>query len=296
MIHGPTIPRASHARSAKEQTTIPASQRPGRDARATYRPSSTSARRRASSRSLRRAGLDADLRGSPAHIAEHRVRHRLAAGRLLERGCVEVGRASEVVLALDERERCGRHRPASVVVAGEQLERRVQRLRLALVDRNPQRDLVGQLGEPADVADDHRLAERERADHAAGRLAHRRRAQVDADVARGHQRPQPVLLHIRLADDALVGQSEPLQAAVEVEAGRDRADEQEPRVRPLTAQPCERLEQLRDPLARVQVPEAADERARPRRPAGATGGTGQAGCGIRQTGPSNPAARARSST
>ena len=147
---------------------------------------------------------------------------------------------------------------------------------------------VGQLGEPAHVADDDRLAERELADDAARGLAHRRRAQADADVARGHQRPEPVLLDVRLPDDALIGQAEPLQAAVEVEAGRDRTDEQQARVGTLAAQPRERLEQLRDPLARVDVPEGADQRA-----ATSMLGhqversvTGQAGCGIRHTGPS----------
>ena len=58
----------------------------------------------------------------------------------------------------------------------------------------------------------------------------------------------------------VIGQAEPLQPPVEIEAGRDGADEQQPRVRPLAAQPRERLEQLRDPLARVHVPERADQR------------------------------------
>ena len=47
--------------------------------------------------------------------------------------------------------------------------------------------LVGQLREPAEVADYERPPERERADRAARRLPHRRRAQRDAGVARGHQ-------------------------------------------------------------------------------------------------------------
>ena len=47
-------------------------------------------------------------------------------------------------------------------------------LDLALVDRHLGRDGVGQLGEPADVADDERLAEREGADCHPGGLAHRR--------------------------------------------------------------------------------------------------------------------------
>ena len=173
---------------------------------------------------------------------------------------VEVGRAPEVVLAPHELGRCLGHRPAGAGIACEQLERGVQRLCLGRVDRNLQGDVVGQLREPADIAHHDRLSERELPDHAAGCLAHRRRAQADAHVAGGHQRPQPVLLHIRLPDDALVGQAEPLQAAVEVEAGRDRADEQEPSLRATAAQPRERLQQLRDALARVHVPERADQR------------------------------------
>ena len=84
-----------------------------------------------------------------------------------------------------------------------------------------------ELGEPADVAHDERLAERETADHAAGGLAHRRMPQVDEDVAPGHQRPQPALVHPVLADDPVPGEAEALEAAVEVEAGRSRSDQEQ---------------------------------------------------------------------
>ena len=73
--------------------------------------------------------------------------------------------------------------------------------------------VVRKLGEPADVADDERLAERERADHAARRLAHRRRAQVDADVAGGHQRPEPLLVDVVLADDPVARRARAAGAA-----------------------------------------------------------------------------------
>src|SRR2546426_866671 len=74
---------------------------------------------------------------------------------------------------------------------------------LVFVHRHLEGDLVGQLAEPADVADDERLAERERADHRAGGLAHRRRAKAHVHVAGGHQRPEPRLVHVFLTDHAL---------------------------------------------------------------------------------------------
>ena len=50
-------------------------------------------------------------------------------------------------------------------------------------------------------------------------------------VAGRHQRPQPRLLDVRLADHALRRDPDPLQPPGEVEAGRLRADEQQPRAR-----------------------------------------------------------------
>ena len=130
------------------------------------------------------AGLDPDLGRRLAHLAQHRVRDGAAAGRLLERGDVEVGDAVEVVLAAGELERRRAHRRPDVRARREQLERRHERVDLVVVDRHLQRHVVRKLREPADVADDERLAERERADRRAGRLAHRRRAEVDVHVAR----------------------------------------------------------------------------------------------------------------
>jgi hypothetical protein len=99
-------------------------------------------------------------------------------------------RPAEIVLALDVRARGGTE---LVGVVGREPERSLQHRHLDVVDRHLQRDIAGQLAEPADVGDDHRLAERERADHRARRLAHRREAQVDEHVARGHQLPHPLL-------------------------------------------------------------------------------------------------------
>ena len=98
-------------------------------------------------------------------------------------------------------------------------------------DGDLQRDPVRKLREPADVADDERLPEGERADHAARGLAHRRVAQVHAHVGAGHQRPEPPLVDPALPLEALAGQPEALEPAVEVESRRGRADEQQRRVR-----------------------------------------------------------------
>ena len=99
--------------------------------------------------------------------------------------------------------RCGRDRARAgrtrrrprpfareAVVARDQLEDRGQRRHLELVDRHLGRDRVGKLREPARVADDERLAERERPDRHARGLAHGRPAQADAHVAVGEQLPE----------------------------------------------------------------------------------------------------------
>ena len=156
---------------------------------------------------------------------------RRRAGRLLERGDVLPGDAVEVVLRRHVGARGLAHARGDAGL-GEPLERpRDRRHLLVAADRHLQRDVVGQLREPADVADDERLAERERADRAARRLPHRRRAQLHDRVARRHERPEPLLLDVRLAHDARVVEAEALEAAVEVEAGRLGADEQQPRAR-----------------------------------------------------------------
>ena len=158
------------------------------------------------------------------------------------------------------RPRGGAHGGPRVGALGEQAQGRGEVVHLAVAHRDLERDVVRQLGEPAGVGHDERLPERQRADRGAGGLPHRRRAQADVDVARGHQRPEPRLVHVALAEDAVGGEPEPLQAPVEVEPGRGRADEEQSRSRMLGPDARERLEQLRHPLARVHVAERADQR------------------------------------
>ena len=143
---------------------------------------------------------------------------------------------------------------------GEPRHRRDERLDLSVADRHLERDIVGQLREPADVADDERLPERQRANRAPRRLAHRRRAQQDAGRAGRHERPEPLLLDVRLADHALGVEPEPLQPPCEVEPGRLGADEEQPRSGMRSAELGEGAQQLRDALALVQMAEAAEER------------------------------------
>src|SRR5204863_4585159 len=116
-----------------------------------------------------------------------------------------------------------------------------------------ERDLCGKLGEPAEVGDDEGLAERECPDRTAGRLAHGRRPEADAGVARGHQRPEARLVDVVLAEHAL-RELESLQTA------RGRADEQQAGLRASPAQGLEGTEELRDALGLVQMAEAAEER------------------------------------
>ena len=120
-MNGAGIRRPSHARKAIEAPTMTTSHRRDPAVARSYRPSSTSARRRRKLGGLGRAGLDPDLRRRRS-LAEHRIRHRLTPRGLLERGHVQVGGAREVVLTADEVERGRRHRRARRVVAGEQLE------------------------------------------------------------------------------------------------------------------------------------------------------------------------------
>src|SRR5262249_55675620 len=106
-----------------------------------------------------------------------------------------------------------------------------------------------------------RLSERERPDRDPRRLPHRRRAERDADVAGRHQRPEPRLVDELLAHDRWAPQKTcALEPSLEVEERARRADEQQPRIRMRLEQPVERLQKLRDPLARVEIAEAADQR------------------------------------
>ena len=144
----------------------------------------------------------------------------------------------------------------------EQLERGGEGVDLVRVDRHAERSVAGKLGEPADVADDERLSERERADRDPRGLAHGRVAQVHRDVRARHERPEPALVDPVLAAEAVVREAEPLKAAIEVETGRRRPGEEQRRVRMTVADGGERAEELGDPLARVHDSEAADDRPR----------------------------------
>src|SRR5215471_15103974 len=174
MMNGAAIPPASTTRRPADRPTMASSQ------------SQTGTRRSVLATKLdlgetpgdlpRLSGLggDPDIGRGPAHIAKHCVVHRVAARCLLEGGGVELGDPLEVVLASRQ---LGPGLPqlrADVLSLDEELESGAEHVVLRLVGRNLQRDLVRELREPADVADDERLAERERADHAARRLPHRR--------------------------------------------------------------------------------------------------------------------------
>ena len=123
-----------------------------------------------------------------------------------------------------------------------------------------QRHVVRQLREPAEVRDDEWLAEGERTDRGAGGLSHRRRAEVDVDVRGGHQRPEARLVDVPRHLDTRPGKAETLQVPVDGEVRRLGADEQKPGLRHGSAQTRERLEQLRHPLALVEVAECRDQR------------------------------------
>ena len=119
-----------------------------------------------------------------------------AAGVGLQHGGVGLGDAIDPVLPLDQLSRAFAHRRTNSRV-GKGLERGEQCVLLVLVHRHLDHRVGGELREPADVADDQRLSQREGADRAPGGLAHRRRAERDDRVAGRHQRPELVLGHVR---------------------------------------------------------------------------------------------------
>jgi hypothetical protein len=170
---------------------------------------------------------------------------------LLERGRILLGNVLDVVMLANV---CsgGVTHPYSEAWLAQFLERVVDRRYLVVSDWNLERDVVGQLGEPADIADDERLAERERANRAPGRLPHRRGAEEDAGVASAHERPEALLLDVRLADHARGD-------VVQREAGRLGADDEQPRLRARVAERREGAQQLWDALAVVDMPEAAED-------------------------------------
>ena len=162
---------------------------------------------------------------------------------------------TQIVLAPYIAACCVGHRALCCLAGGDELERRGQRFDLVVADRHLEGDVIGELPEPADVTDDERAAERQRADRTAGRLAHRRRAKEDARVAPRHQRPEAVFRYVVDPLDSLPGE------ARRVEVRRRRADQQEPGRGVSLSDRRERLDELRDPLARVQVAKAPEDGA-----------------------------------
>src|SRR5262245_52774991 len=97
MMNGETSCLASRPRSTAEATTIAVSHaQVGTRARAL--PKLGLGQAAGDLLRLGRLRRDADVRRGVAHVAEHRVVHRLAPGRGLEGGHVEVGDALDVVL------------------------------------------------------------------------------------------------------------------------------------------------------------------------------------------------------
>ena len=211
-------------------------------------------------RGLGRPRRDADVGRCGAHLPQDTVRDGGASCDLFERGRLALGSRSRPWSPARPSERAA---PIAARAWGCSASNRNAAARSS-TSRVPTRDLQGdfvrQFGEPAGVGHDERLPERQRADRRPARLAHRRRAKADVDVAGGHERPQPPLVDEPLADHPVSLQAEPLEPAVEVETGRGGADHQEPGARVLRPHAGERLEQLRDTLRVVDVPEGADER------------------------------------
>src|SRR5436190_22759770 len=87
------------------------------------------------------------------------------AGGLGEGGDIEIPDVLDVVL--DRKSARTRFHPGTHRGITESLERERQPFHLALAGCDLQRDIVRQLGEPARVADEQRLTERERAENGA---------------------------------------------------------------------------------------------------------------------------------
>ena len=168
MIQGATIRCASAIRTAAEQTTIAPSQTQARHrdgacpnrfaprspARAAHTSPASRARRTSSEASSRPTSAAASaIRQSTASATASPPAASSSAAH------VGGGDAVQVVLARDVG---AGGRAERVPVVGGELERAGDRRHLVLVDRDLQRDAVRQLGEPADVGHEHRLAERER--------------------------------------------------------------------------------------------------------------------------------------
>src|SRR5919106_505237 len=160
MMNAPTMSQASHARTAKEARTRPASQAHG----GTRRTALAKLDLGEAARDLPCLGglrLDADVGRGLTHLPQHRVGDRGSARRLLERRRVQLCNMVDVVLAARERGCFAPHLLTDVRPCQQELECRRQRPDLSVVHRHLERDRVRKLREPADVAYDERLPERE---------------------------------------------------------------------------------------------------------------------------------------
>src|SRR4051794_11181094 len=277
MIHGVAIFRVSQIRTPIETTTTTASESAAAlgGFRTVTRRRSGHAAPRGKERSTARADLPQAL-GDVAqrvsigrkpgllcrtrNLAEDGMLDDRAAGRLLEGRDVRLGNAVELVLALRESTPAIAHTHAQVGIAGEQLERVSDGGYLAFADRNLDGGFVRQLSEPADVADHERPAQSQRPHDDAGGLTHCRIAEVDANLTGGEERPEPGFIDVVEPDHILARpKPEPVKDGAEVEPWRKRAHQQEQRLRHPPTQEPEGLEQLRQPLRRVQMPIAADD-------------------------------------
>ena len=100
---------------------------------------------------LQLSRLYAQIRSGLGDLADERCLDGGGTRDVLAGGRVQLGDPVEVVLALRECTRRGRHLVAVAAVGGEQPQRVLERFDLAFPDRHLDRDVVGQLGEPADV-------------------------------------------------------------------------------------------------------------------------------------------------
>jgi hypothetical protein len=98
----------------------------------------------------------------------------VAADRLLDRRDVALSRRLEIMLPARPLRGGLAHAEAQIRVAGEPFEHIVQRLRFAIVDGHLESDVVRELRKPAEIADDERLPDRQRADDHPRGLPHRR--------------------------------------------------------------------------------------------------------------------------
>src|SRR5438552_3805328 len=275
MIQGVGTRHASQSRTPIEARTIAARTIGAAAAVSSWRARMRSGRRPSAAGSVAKPDLAKrarDLAQLSIGLREPDIGHRFgdlrdncvlderAAGPLLERRAVKLRYPVERMLPLHVLERPTRHLRPQLAVARKLRQNGRQHVDLPLANRNLRRHIVRKLAEPADVRDDERTAQHERADRDPGRLAHRRKAQVDADIAALEERPEFFLVRVAeglhlLADPKVRA----LEERVEVKVWRGRPDEEETGGRKLLQETPKRLEQLRDTFGRRQVADAGDD-------------------------------------